>query len=148
MVTLSGYIAPGTPGSIRLSPSPSSLSQYIDIPQPAILHAEQNEESGVATLFVDPTAVLEFHSRRCASWNAIRAESLSTMVATLQTQQPDGGGQKPKSCVEKRIEKCKSDPTVSDKSFCDSEDGKRVFKIICDLFGDPKVPADGGVIIA
>jgi hypothetical protein len=131
-VNLSGFIAPSPDSTIRLSPSPSSLDEYIDIPESAVLHAEQ-DESGVAELFIDPAAELRIVS--------VRRHSLPALARLIN----QSDGEEPaKSCVDKRIEKCKTDPMVGNKSFCESAQGRRTFQLLCDLFGDPKFQSTGG----
>ncbi|MDQ3225758.1 MAG: hypothetical protein M3Q50_03890, partial [Chloroflexota bacterium] len=74
---------------------------------------------------------------------ATRSYPITALVTARLDDAPDAGSGT--SCVEKRQKKCREDPTVSDKSFCDSEKGKAVFKILCDLFGDPALTTPGGV---
>ena len=131
-INLRGFIAPSAKGTVRLSPSPSSLSEYIEIPEKALLHSEQDED-GATELFIEPTALVSVVSvQKLPLQSALR----------LRDGGPDAGPEK--SCLEKRIEKCKSDPTVGNKTFCDSAEGKRVFQLLCDLFGDPKFRFGGG----
>ncbi len=130
-LTLSGFVGPSAEGVVRIFPTPNG-GEYIDIPESAIVHYEQPDVSGPTELFMEPNVIVTVVSVRKVPILAL---------ALQQDGGPDGGGEK--TCVEKRIEKCKSDPTVADKSFCDSEKGKHVFQLLCDLFGDPKALGSG-----
>jgi len=135
-VALGGFVAPSPAGTVRLCPS-QSLGDCIDIPEESVLRFEQDADSGVTHLFVDFTAVV--------SVVATRSYPISALVAPRLDNDPDAGAGK--TCTEKRQEKCRSDPTVSNKDFCDSPEGERTFKLLCDLFGDPAFGGFGGDIV-
>jgi hypothetical protein len=142
-ITLSGFVGPSSTGIVRLFPTPS-VSDCIEVPETAILHFEQDDISGLTELFVDPSVIVTVVSTRKVP--------LVALALRQQDDRPDGGdngGGSVKSCLEKRIEKCKSDPTVHDKTFCDSEKGKHVFQLLCDLFGEPSLSGlgSGSVIV-
>jgi len=135
---LSGFVAPSPDETVRLYPHPNS-DTYIEIAQEAVLHFEQDQESYLTALFVDPAAIV--------SMGTIRKAPLMAM-ALRTDDRPDGGGGGggSKTCVEKRIEKCKSDPDVHNKEFCDSDEFKSLAGSLCRIFGDP-AEFVGGVII-
>jgi len=135
-ITLRGFVGPSAEGSVRLFPTPNG-GDCVEIPESAILHFEQTDVSGSTELFIEPPVIVTVVSTR------------KVPLVALALRQQDGGpgdAGPEKTCLEKRIENCKSDPDVKDKAFCDSEEGKRVFRLLCDLFGDPKI-ASGSVIV-
>lgn len=134
--SLTGYIGPAPAGLVRLFSTPNT-GEYIELPESAVVHAEQDSATLQVELLVNPMTILT-------------AVSVAKMPLAALARQQQGGGPDagtPKTCLEKRVEKCKNDPTVSNKAFCDSESGKHVFQLLCDLFGDPKTPAGGAVIL-
>lgn len=138
-IALSGFVGPSPEGVVRLFSTPSG-GECVDVPQAAILDFEQADESSPTELFVDPSAIVTIVS------------TAKVPIVALALRVKDGGpgdGGVGKSCLDKRIESCKKDPTVKNKDFCDSKEGKQLFKFLCDQFGDPKEPSGigGGFVI-
>lgn len=131
-IVLRGYAGPSPEGTVRLFESPNG-GDAVEIPQNAIQHCEQEDETEPAELYVDPWTVVTAVS--------VRKVPLTALAMKQKDAGPDGAGTG-KSCLEKRIEKCKNDPDVKDKSVCESDELKRVFRLLCSLFGDP-----GGSIV-
>lgn len=132
-LTLSGFVGPSAEGVVRIFSTPNG-GECIEISESAIVHYEQPDASGPTELFIEPSAMVTVVSTR------------KVPIVALALRRQDGGpgdAGPEKTCVEKRIEKCKSDPLVKDKSFCDSETAKSQFQLFCDLFGDPKVVGSG-----
>jgi hypothetical protein len=135
-ISLGGFIGPSAKGLVRLFPTPTS-SDYIELPEAALLHFEQDDVTGSVELFVDPLVIITVVS--------VRKVPLMGVALRQQNGGPDAGTGK--TCLEKKIEACKSDPLVHNKAFCDSEAGKHVFQLLCDLFDSPKFGELGSVIV-
>ena len=126
-IKLSGYVAPSESGSIKLSPSPSSLQEYVEIAQDDVLYSEQHSELGVAELFIDPAAVV----------SVVSVRRFPLAAAPRRPDEAPGDATRPKSCVNQRIDQCKRDPMVGDARFCDSDEARHLFDILCGVFGPP-----------
>ncbi len=132
-VALSGYVGPSSDGYVRVYPS-ADLSTFVEIPEAAVLHHEQEDEEAETELYIDPLAVVTVTS----------TQSVPLIVLALrQADDTPDGGDGEKSCLETRIEKCKRDP-MRNPEFCDSERGKRLLQLLCDLLGDPPQTSQGG----
>jgi len=107
-IVVSGFIAPSSDETVRVCPALSG-GEYLEIPEGAVLDFEQDMESGVTKLFIDPSAVVTvgFSQKRPV-----------ISLAMQQRLPPFPTGQK--TCVQAYIDSCKSDPTVSNKAYCDS----------------------------
>ena len=125
VVILNGYIGKSDKGYTRLYID-SNANEYFNIPDKAVVHFEQNNENHSTELFVDPSTILTIVSER-------KIPALALMMAP-----GFGSGGAVSSCVQKRIDNCKTDPLQANKTFCTSKEGKDLFKLLCDLLGDPK----------
>lgn len=123
LIMLSGFVGNSPEGVVRLFQG-TDISQSIDIPESSIDEFEQDTDSGMTHLYVKSNAIIEVVSTRKVPISIVFTDD-----------KPDGGVEK--TCLDKRIDNCKNDPLVHDKSFCTSNSGKHVFKTLCDLLGDP-----------
>ena len=133
-VVLSGFVAPGEKGTVRLCPLSYDLGTYFVIPETAVKDFDE-DSNGLVTLFVDPSTLV----------SAVSTASVP-LIAVAMDNQPDGGGGTGSSCVDKWIEACKKDPMRS-REFCDSAEARRQYEKFCKIFGDPKFSGgDFGII--
>ena len=123
-ITLRGFVGPSAEGVVRLYPTPN-VGEYMEIPETAIVHFEQSDVSDTTQLFVEPSAIVTLVSVRAVPL-------IASALRPVGTQQPGGT-----TCLEKRIDSCKRDPTIQNKAYCDSDEAKRMFRFFCDVIGNP-----------
>lgn len=123
-IALSGFIGESPKGVIRLFQG-SDISQYIDIAESDIDEFDQNSDSGITHLYLKSSAIVDVVSTR----------KVPASIVVFLDNAPDGGTEK--TCLQKRIDNCKKDPLVHDKSTCDNEKYQGTLQLLCDLFGDP-----------
>ncbi len=134
-IPFSGFVAPSRDGVVRLCEDLTG-SRYIDFREKDVIDSAQDEGTGQTELLINPFSIVTVVS-------AVKAPLLSTLARSRPDgESPDGGTGK--TCVEKRIEKCKNDPERN-PTFCDSEEARNLFNLLCSVFG---APTDIGVIIA
>lgn len=123
-LTLSGFVGPSAEGLVRLFSTPNG-QECLEIPETAILHYDQDDASGPTKLSIDPSVTVTVITTRKVP-----------LMALARRLKADGGGTGT-SCIDKRIERCKSDPDVHNKAYCDSEEARRLFDFFCGVLGNP-----------
>jgi hypothetical protein len=98
-VQLKGFVGPSPEGIVCLFSDLSLDSTCIDIPEKAVLHFEEDSESGQTTLFVDPSATLEI----------VAVETLPALAFKKKDDKDSDSDLAITNCVADKIRKCMRD---------------------------------------